>query len=355
MRRSCSFIAPNAQRYDPAMRAPLRFVAHAGAGRGAFRKVWPPLAEALAERRLEHEVVLTEGAGHAAELARQAVEEGARLIVGVGGDGTLHEIVNGVIGDADRAPQGVAVGLVPAGRGSDYARGLGFDQSPAALATRFGAALEGDASATRRVDVGEVTYRPSALVAGRPIGPGAAIGGERAVRRFVNEAGIGFSPFVAQRTARFPASLGAWLYTVAGLVTIVDWRHRRLALEWDALDRSGDGLGDRVEGRFASIELAIGRYAGGGMLVAPDARLDDGLFDAVVIGEAGRSELFSFSWRLRSGDHLRSPVVSVRRAASLSAEVLDDRGPLYLQADGELLGRDPVVFRILPDALTFAG
>jgi diacylglycerol kinase (ATP) len=329
------------------MPAPLRFVAHAGAGRGAFRRVWPPLAEALSERGVEHEVVLTEGAGHAAELTRLAIADGARVIVGVGGDGTLHEIVNGVLGEADRAPEGVAVGLVPAGRGSDYARGLGFDPSPAALATRFGAALEGDPSATRRVDVGEVTYRPSALVAGRPIGPGSAIGGGRAVRRFVNEAGIGFSPFVAQRTARFPASLGAWLYTVAGLVTIVDWRHRELALEWDGADH--------VEGRFASIELAIGRYAGGGMLVAPDARLDDGLFDAVVIGEAGRTELFSFSWRLRSGDHLRSPVVSVRRAATLSAEVRDERGPLYLQADGELLGRDPVAFRILPGALSFAG
>jgi diacylglycerol kinase (ATP) len=351
VRASCSFIAPDAWRYDPAVRAPLRFVAYAGAGRGAFRKVWPPLAEALAERRLDHEVVLTEGAGHAAELARRAVEEGARLIVGVGGDGTLHEIVNGVLGEAERAPDGVAVGLVPAGRGSDYARGLGFDQSPAALAARFGAALEGDASATRRVDVGEVTYRPSVLVAGRPIGPAPAIESENAVRRFVNEAGIGFSPFVAQRTARFPPRLGSWLYTVAGLVTIVDWRHRELALQWDA----GDSLGDRVEGRFTSVELALGRYAGGGMLVAPDAVPDDGLFDAVVIGEAGRAELFSFSWRLRSGDHLRSPVVSVRRAATLSAEVLDGRGPLYLQADGELLGRDPVTFRILPDALTFAG
>jgi diacylglycerol kinase (ATP) len=326
-------------------------VAHAGAGRGAFRKVWPPLAEALTERGLEHEVVLTEGTGHAAELARQAVDEGARLIVGVGGDGTLHEIVNGVLGQADRAPDGVAVGLVPAGRGSDYARGLGFDPSPAALAARFAAALEGDASATRRVDAGEVTYRPSTLVAGRPIGPGHAMDGERATRRFVNEAGIGFSPFVAQRTARFPASLGAWLYTVAGLVTIVDWRHRELSLEWDG----GEPGVERIEGLFASIEVAIGRYAGGGMLVAPDARLDDGLFDAVVIGEAGRTELFSFSWRLRSGDHLRSPVVSVRRAASLSAEVRDGRGPLYLQADGELLGRDPVAFRMLPGALTFAG
>jgi len=330
------------------MRTALRFIAHPGAGRNAFRRRWPPLAEALARRGLEHEVVLTEEAGHAAELARQAVGDGARLIVGVGGDGTLHEIVNGVLGEADRAPDGVFVGLVPAGRGSDYARGLAFDTTPDALVGRFAAALEGDPSATRRVDAGEVTYRPSPLVAGRSIKPAAApIAPDRATRRFVNEAGIGFSPFVAQRTARFPARLGAWLYTVAGIVTIIDWRHRDLALTWDD--------GERQEGRFASVEVALGRYAGGGMLLAPGATLDDGLFDVVTIGEASRAELFSFSWRLRSGDHLGSPVVTVRRIAALTAEALDDRGPIYLQADGELLGRDPVTFRILPDALAFAG
>lgn len=310
------------------------------------------MAEALARRGLDHEVAVTEGAGHAAELARQAAGDGARLVVAVGGDGTLHEVVNGVMGDADRARDGLIVGLVPAGRGSDYARGMAFDTSPDALVGRFAAALEGDPTAVRRVDLGEVTFRPSAIVAGRPgeswsgdAADDAAPGTER--RRFVNEAGIGFSPYVAQRTARFPARLGAWLYTLAGIVTIIDWRHRGLALTWDD--------GSRQESPFASVEVALGPFAGGGMLVAPGAAVDDGAFDVVTIGEASRVELLSFSWRLRSGAHLSSPVVAVRRTRSLDAEVLDGRGALYLQADGELLGRDPVRFRLLPDALAFAG
>jgi YegS/Rv2252/BmrU family lipid kinase len=330
------------------MGAPLRFIAHPGAGRAAFRRRWPAVAEALARRRLEHEVTLTEAGGHASELARRALDEGARLVVAVGGDGTLHEVINGLLAGADRAPDGVMVGLVPAGRGSDYARGLGFDTSAEALAARFGAALDGDPSVVRRVDAGEVTYRASALVAGRPVRGSEETPGElRATRRFVNEAGVGFSPFIAQRTARFPARLGPWLYTLAGIVTIIDWRHRSLALRWDA--------GERQEGLFASVEVAIGRYAGGGMLLAPMAELGDGAFDVLTIGQAGRAELLSFSWRLRSGDHLTSPVVAVRRAAALEVEVLDGRGALYLQADGELLGRDPVSFRLLPDALAFAG
>lgn len=328
------------------MSAPLRFIAHPGAGRGAFHRRWPPMAEALAARRLEHEVVLTTRPGEATELARAAVGDGVRLVVAVGGDGTLHEVVNGVLDSDGRAPAGVVVGLVPAGRGSDYARGLALDGRPEALVARFDAVLDGDAAASRRVDAGEVTYTPTALVAGRPVEPPSRPDGS-AVRRFVNEAGFGFSTYVAQRTTRFPPALGAWLYTVAGIVTIIDWRHRELELRW--------AEGESEVRRLASVELAIGRYAGGGMLVAPDAAPDDGRFDAVTIGEVGRLELLSFSWRIRSGDHLRSPRVAVRRSSGLAARVVDGRGPVYVQADGELLGRDPLAVRILPDALAFAG
>jgi YegS/Rv2252/BmrU family lipid kinase len=312
------------------------------------------MAEALAVRRIDHEVVITEGPAHATQLARQATADGTRVVVAVGGDGTLHEVVNGVVGDGDAAPADTVVGLLPAGRGSDYARGLGLDASPMSMAARLAGVLEGDPAATRRVDLGEVTYRPTETVAGRPATDiDADAADDRARRIFINEAGIGFSPFVAQRTARFPARFGEWLYTLAGIVTIIDWRHRTLELTWDGEGRQDDR--PDASARYASVEVALGRYAGGGMLLAPGAVLDDRLFDVVTIGEAGRGELLSFSWRLRSGAHLGSPVVTIRRASSLAARVVDDGGPVYLQADGELLGRDPVTFRVLPDALVFAG
>lgn len=304
------------------------------------------MAVALAEAGLAHDVVLTSRAGEAAELARAAVGDGVRLIVAVGGDGTLHELINGVLGDDDRAPDGVMVGLVPAGRGSDYARSLALDARPQALVARFAAALDGDPEAVRRVDAGELTYTPTALVAGRPVEPPSRPDGS-AVRRFVNEAGFGFSTYVAQRTTRFPPALGAWLYTVSGIVTIIDWRHRALELTWDEATTETR--------RIATVELALGRYAGGGMLLAPDADPGDGLFDVMIVGEAGRLELLTFSWRIRSGDHLRSPRVGVRRATRLDARVADDGGPVYVQADGELLGRDPCSVRILPAALAFVG
>ena len=338
-------------------------IAHPGAGRGAFARVWPALAAELDARQVGYDVRLTTRAMEAADFAHAAADAGAPLVLAVGGDGTLHEVVNGLLHDdgsgtprpADDLP---ALGLVPAGRGSDYARGLHVPRDPSVLADRFAAVVAGDPSAARGVDIGETTYRVTAA-GGRSADAGAtdrrcrgarragARDGERQARYFINGAGVGFSPFVAQRTARFPPRLGAYLYTAASLLTIVDWRDRSLHLRWDADD------GSEETRSVESIELALGGYEGGGMHVAPDADPTDGLFDAVLIDATSRWELVTFAWRIRSGDHLRSPQVTVRRTTSLSVEVADGRGPVYLQADGELLGRDPFTFRVLPAALRF--
>ncbi len=321
---------------------PLRFVAHAGAGRGAFVRRWPPLAAALAARGMAHLVDVTSRPGEAGELARRAADDGARLVVAVGGDGTLHEVVNGLLAAGRSLAGGPSVGLIPAGRGSDYARGIGLPTDPGALVDRLAAALEGDPSAVHPVDVGRVSYRPTHWVAGRPVDAAA---GESARRWFVNAAGTGISPFIAQRVARFPARLGSYLYTVAGIVTIIDWRDRLVELGWD------DGSRDEV--RVESVEVALGPYEGGGMWVAPEADPTDGLFDIVVVGAMSRLETLTLSWRIRTGDHLRSPVVWTRRTRSLTIRALDDAGPIYLQADGELLGRDPFRFEIVSSALRF--
>jgi YegS/Rv2252/BmrU family lipid kinase len=333
--------------------APIVVIAHPGAGRGAFAHVWPAVARELEARGIAFDVRLTTRAMEAAEFARQAAVERASLVLAVGGDGTLHEVVNGLLADDAAARDLPVLGLVPAGRGSDYARGLGIPRHPASLAARFAAVVSGDPEASHPVDVGEVRYRPSHLVAGRPapeppIPPAEAEredDGERAVRRFINGAGVGFSPFVAQRTARFPARLGAYLYTAAALLTIIDWGERRVALRW--------AEGTEEDRAVESIELALGGYEGGGMHVAPGADPSDGLFDAVLVDATSRFELFTFAWRIRSGDHLRSPRVELRRTAGLVVEAADGGGPIYLQADGELLGRDPFAFRMLPAAVRF--
>lgn len=324
--------------------AVLRFIAHPEAGHRAFAQRWPAVAAELALRRLEHQVELTTRRLEAAELSCRAAEAGARLIVAVGGDGTLHEVVNGLLSMGRATAELPAVGLVPTGRGSDYARTLDLSADPVRLVARFAAALGGDPGALHPVDAGEVTYAASARVAGRPA-PSRGADGSRLTRWFINGAGVGFSPFVAQRTSRFPARLGQYLYTAAGLATIIDWRERAVRLRW------ADGAEETRA--VESVEVALGRFEGGGMLVAPGADPSDGLFDVVIVDALSRAEMTTFAWRIRSGDHLRSPRVGVRRTPGLELHVADGRGPLYLQADGELLGCDPFAFRILPAALQF--
>jgi diacylglycerol kinase (ATP) len=150
---------------------------------------------------------------------------------------------------------------------------------------------------------------------------------------------------VAQRTARFPPRLGAYLYTAAGFLTLIDWHERLVEIAW------ADGALE--ERAIESLEFALAGFEGGGMQVAPGADPTDGLFDAVVFGALSRAELFTFSWRIRTGDHTRSPRVEIRRTTGAMVRVIDERGPLHLQADGELLGRDPFVFRLLPSAVRF--
>jgi diacylglycerol kinase (ATP) len=324
-------------------RLSIEFIAHPGAGRGAFARRWPDIAAALVRQGIVHDVVLTSRPGEAADLARRAAEDGVPLVVAVGGDGTLHEVVNGLLEGRDQLPDTTSVGLVAAGRGSDYARGLGLPADADMLVERFAAALDGDPDATHPVDVGEVHYARAHMVAGRPLdGPD----GEATSRRYINNAGVGFSTVITQRTARFPPRLGAYLYTVSGMVTMIDWRDRLATLTWDD--------GSREERRIESVEVALGQYEGGGMWVAPEADPSDGLFDIAVFEAMSRAELISFTWRIRTGDHLRSPRAWIRKGTSLRIEVADGGGPLCLQADGELLGKDPVEFRLLPAALRFA-
>lgn len=185
----------------------------------------------------------------------------------------------------------------------------------------------------------------------------------------MNAAGIGFSPFVAQRTARFPDRLGAYLYTAAGLVTLVDGRERAVRLRWDPSGEAPAEHGapaddggpteptgsDPIEEERAleALEVALGPYEGGGMLVAPVADPSDGWFDVLTVDAASRLEMATFAWRVRRGTHLASPRVGLRRARGLEVTVADERGPIFLQADGELLGRDPFRFSIVPGAVRF--
>ncbi len=288
------------------------------AGRGKVVHHWDELLGLMRTAGLEPEGRLTERPGHATELARKARSEGWELVVAVGGDGTVHEVVNGLLADGP-APAGTlpALGLVPAGSGCDYARAFAVPSGLDAAVVRLASATE------RPVDVGEVRCRRN--------------GGEH-VRLFVNVAEVGIGAEVAERASRVPRSFGPGRYALAFVLTLAGQRTVASEVEVN---------GERCDGPLTNLVVALGQYYGGGMRVAPGADPSDGLFEVQV--QSGSKVDYALAMpKVFRGTHLPHPRVHEERATVVEVRTEPEA---KVEADGELLGTTPARFRILPAAL----
>ena len=294
-----------------------------GAGLGYERLA--AVRRTLERANIPYSSEVTHERGHATALARAAVMSGCGVVVAIGGDGTFHEVVNGVM-DAtgtggDLARSRVAVGLVQAGRGSDFGRSVGIPADPDAACTRL------VSGRTQLVDLGHVRYR--------------SFKGEERSRYFANSAGLGFDAEVSVRANAAPRMLGGTIpYLSSLLLTLGTYRNKRIAL-------CSDG-GEQWQGRVNSMVVANGQYFGGGMKIAPEALLADGQFDVIILGDLGKVDLVRNVPRVYDGSHITHPKVRTFRAEQVEATSPDR---LLLQADGEVLGMAPATFTIVPSAL----
>ena len=291
------------------------------AGNGRAGRRWSGLEARLRLEGIRMEVVFTQEPGHATRLARQGLEAGFTTLVGVGGDGTLHEILNGLpLADPERM-RTVRLGMLPLGTGSDFVRTFGLPRDPVAAALRL---REGRG---HWVDGGGGTRRRA---------------GETVVRYFVNAAGLGFDGEVADRTNRGIKAFGAaGTYLFYLFLTLLLYQNKRANLRAD---------GQEYAGRVNSVLVCNGRYFGGGMFIAPQALVDDGWFDVIVLGDLGKGEIVWNLPRVYRGTHLTHPKITWRRAREIQVEAQER---MFLQAEGELIGEAPAAFRIHPRALPF--
>lgn len=289
------------------------------AGRDRVVRRWDELLGRLREVGLDPHPRLTEHPGHATELARKARSEGRELVIAVGGDGTVHEVVNGLLADGPAASGEVlpALGLVPAGSGCDYARTFAI---PAGLDAAVAHLVSAE---IRSVDVGQVRCQGGA--------------GEL-VRHFVNVAEVGIGAEVADRASRLPRSLGAGRYALAFALTLAGQRTVAAEVEVDA---------EPYQGPLTNLVVAIGQYYGGGMRVAPKADPSDGRFEVQV--QFGSKLDYALAMpKVFLGTHLPHP--KVRESSAASVDVHCEPGA-RVEADGEVLGASPAHFSILPGAL----
>ncbi len=291
-------------------------IVNPAAARGRAGERWPELSGRLRQSGVDFTACVTCGPGDGIRCARMAVAHGADLLVVVGGDGTLNEVVNGCL-DATPAPgrSPPRLALWPVGTGVDFARGLGIGGDEAALA----ALLRG---VPRAVDVGRVTFRDEA--------------GDLAERAFINVADLGLGPETSRRIARGPNWFSPGAYFAGALASIAAYRPTRVRLTVD-----GEPA---YHGDAGLVAVANGRYFGGGMKVAPHARLDDGLFDVFLLEHTSRRVLATeLLPRVYRGTHPRHPAVHFYRGGAVT---IDADTPFPLELDGEVVGVTPATLTV---------
>jgi YegS/Rv2252/BmrU family lipid kinase len=291
----------------------------AGAGPG---DVVRRLMTALRARDIVPDVVHTRGPGDATRIARDAASTGRRLIVAVGGDGTVHEVVNGMVDAASGLVRGddPVLGVVSAGSGCDLVRTFGLDRDPETLARHLAG------PGITRIDLGRI----------RLTGPD---GGPR-TRLFANIAEVGFGGMVARVARRLPARLGPRRYPLGIVAAWGGFRRVPMRVTHD---------GGIHEAQLCNVVVANGQFFGGGMKVAPRSLPDDGRFDVQAWGGTV-TDVLRASRQLRDGSHLQRPDV---RAWSSATVRVDTARRVPVEADGEPLGHGPAVFDILPRVLAF--
>jgi diacylglycerol kinase (ATP) len=295
----------------------LVFLVNPAAGNGAAGRRWPELSLQAAAAGLRGDALLSEAPGHITELAGQAVADGAGRLVVVGGDGTVNEAVNGMLRSSS-AP--VELAVVPLGTGDDFARTFKIPTRPEEA---FRVAAEGT---VRTIDAGLARFQDW--------------DGSPAERYFANFGGAGISGAIARRGAATSRRLGAKAaYLWATVAVFVRWKSILMRVELDESTRSEV---------LYEVLVANGAYTAGGMRVAPDAIPDDGLFDAVLIGDFTKAEFAVTFPKIYRGTHVGHRKVEVVRANVVGVSA-DELLPVVL--DGEQPGTTPVRFEVMPSAL----
>jgi len=307
-------------------RVPTFVIVNPKSASGRTGREWSEIEEPLQRAMGPFDAKLTERPMHAADLAREALQAGYETICVAGGDGTNYEVINGWFDESGKAwNPDAAFATLPLGTGGDFRKSLGIPRDP------LDAAEVIRSTKARPIDAGRLTYT------------GHDGSGKRG--HFINIADAGVSGQVVKTVETTTKPLGGFLSFLLGtMITNFTYRNQHVRLRLDD--------GEWRDAKVYNLVVANGRYFGGGMEIAPEARLDDGLFDVVVMGDISQRELlreFSVMYR---GRRYRNPKIQYLRAEKVEATSEDT---VLLDVDGEGPGRLPATFEIMPGALKARG
>lgn len=301
-------------------------VVNPGSANGQTGKRWAEVSAKIARRLGPFEHAFTERPMDAARLATRALDEGYECIVAVGGDGTINEVANGIL----ESGKDVELGILPSGTGGDFRKTLNIPQE-----TREAAKVLQN-GATKQIDVGRVAFQNFA--------------GETVTRYFLNVASFGLSAAINEKVKEkdyfkwlpVDALRGKAKYALSTLEKVLDTNYLTVRVKMD----------DKEERSLNTLNFCVcnARYFGGGMKIAPDAKINDGFFDVVNIGDIKTLKILFNAHTLYRGTHLGLEEVKSTLAKRIEVSPVGNQ-EIHIETDGELPGRLPAAFEILPGAL----
>jgi YegS/Rv2252/BmrU family lipid kinase len=298
-----------------------KFIVNPASANGSTRRVWARI-EAILRRDFAPPVVsFTDRSNHATELARKALKAGAEMVVAVGGDGTINEVVNGFFEAGALINPDAVLGVISRGTGSDFIKTLGIPKEiEAACQTLLG-------RTTRKCDAGRFTCLDR--------------DGKDMERYFINIADFGIGGETVERVNRTTKAFGGFVSFLYGVLsTLVAYEGKRVKVRVDDVYAT--------EKLVNNVVVANGQFFGGGMWIAPDARIDDGFFDILVVEHMSFLESLNSIPKLYKGTHIGNSKVEHLRGKTVIAESSE---VVLLDVEGEQIGRLPARFEIIPASI----
>ena len=304
------------------------FLLNPASAAGSTRERFERVRSRFAARVEIVDVKLTEGVGHASTLARALTSKDCDVVVSVGGDGTLNEVVQGLVDDTghrrDDAPM---LAVFPSGTGGDFRRTFWWSDNPADTLARI------THGTPRAIDAGWLTCRYK--------------NGADTSRAFINVSSFGLSGAVDDVVNRSSKALGGKASFLLGTIrAVTGYRAPRVKVSIDG--------GPAREQTISLCVLGNGQFFGGGMWIAPGAAIDDGEFEGVTFGDLSLAWWITKGPKVYKGRHLEMKGVERFACRRLDAEPLEDR-PVFIDLDGELPGMLPARWEIRPKAITVLG
>jgi YegS/Rv2252/BmrU family lipid kinase len=294
------------------------------AGSKKTQRDWPHIIQLLDGEGIVFQSVFTEFQYHATELARKAiVNMGYRKLIVVGGDGTLNEVLNGIITQDTVATTDIMLGVISVGTGNDWGR---MYNMPSTYIDQIRVIKK---EKTFLHDIGKVSYMHNE---------------DKKIHHFINIAGMGFDALVAKKSniAKQRGASGVITYLISLLTSLFQYGHSYIEIE-----KANQKI---FSGKVFSMSIGICRYNGGGMMQLPNAIPDDGLFDVTVIRKVSKLKVIMNLSRLYDGSFIMMKEVDTFTGSDFKITSIPENN-VFLETDGESLGNSPLIFHVLPRAI----